>query len=114
MILVDVFGHMVATESEEELHKFAKKLGLKREWFQQPQKHMMRHAHYDLTTKTKIGQALDAGASLVQTKEIIARAWWAEEEIVRGSLKFWNLVARILGRDMKKKGEKNEQKKPRI
>lgn len=106
MILVDPHGHMVATESEEELHKFAKKIGLKREWFQQPQKPMMRHAHYDLTTKAKLGQALDAGAKLRETKELIKRAWWVEEEIVKGSLKFWNLVASILGRDMKKKEEK--------
>jgi len=106
MILIDVYGHMVATESEEELHEFAQKMGLKREWFQQPQKHMMRHAHYDLTTKTKLGQALDAGASLVRTKEIITRAWWSDEPAGKGSLKFWNLVALILGRDMKKKEDK--------
>ena len=106
MILVDLFGHMVATENEEELHKFAKKIGLKREWFQQPKKPLMRHAHYDLTTKTKLGHALDAGAELNLTKGLLIRAWWAEEPIMKGSLKFWNLVAWILGKDRKKKGEK--------
>lgn len=97
MILVDLFGHMVATESEKELHEFAKKIGLKREWFQQPKvrKALMRHAHYDLTTKTKLGQALDAGAKLRDAKELLKRAWWAEEERPRG-LRFWNTVARIL------------------
>ena len=105
MILVDLFGHMIATESEEELHEFAKKIGLKREWFQQPKKPSIRHAHYDLTTKTKIGQALDAGAELAG-REILKRAWWAEEPILKGSLKFWNLVALILNKDRKKKGEK--------
>lgn len=100
MILVDVFGHMVATESEEELHEFAQKMGLKREWFQQPKKPLMRNAHYDLTTKTKIGQALDAGAKLKETKELVKRTWWADEERPRG-LRFWNKVAQILERRKK-------------
>ncbi len=101
MILIDIHGHMVATESEEELHKFARKIGLKREWFQQPKNPYMRHAHYDLTTKTKLGQALDAGAKLRENKELLTRAWWAEEKIIKGSLRFWNLVARILERRKK-------------
>jgi len=106
MILVDVFGHMIATESEEELHKFAKKIGLKREWFQQPKKPLMRHAHYDLTTKTKLGYALDAGAKLREAKELLTSAWWAQEPILKGSLKFWNLVALILNKDRKKEQKK--------
>lgn len=100
MILVDVFGHMIATESEEELHKFAQKMGLKKEWFQQPKKPLMRNAHYDLTTHRKIGQAMDAGAKLVGCKELLKRTWWAEEERPRG-LRFWNKVARILERKKK-------------
>lgn len=110
MILVDLHGHMVATESEEELHEFAKRLGLKREWFQQPKKPLMRHAHYDLTTKKKLGEALDAGAKFRENKELLKRAWWAEEPILKGSLRFWNLVALILSKDRQKKGEKNEPK----
>jgi len=110
MILVDLHGHMVATESEEELHKFAQKIGLKREWFQQPKvkKALMRHAHYDLTTKKKLGEALDAGAKLEEAKELLKRAWWAEEPILKGSLKFWNLVALILNKDREKKREKKK------
>lgn len=106
MILIDIYGHMVATESEKELHIFAKKIALKREWFQQPKNPYMRHAHYDLTTKTKLGQALDAGAKLRETKELLAKAWWAEEKIVKGSLKWWNFVAMILDKEKgKKKGK---------
>jgi len=101
MILIDIHGHMIATESEEELHSFAKKIGLKREWFQQPKKPLMHHAHYDLTTRSKLGQALDAGAKLRNNKELLKSAWWADEEQPRG-LKFWNLVALILGRDQEK------------
>jgi len=78
MILVDVFGHMVATESEEELHEFAQKIGLKREWFQQPKKPLMRHAHYDLTTKTKLGQALDADCSKAELVAMLEK-WYGKD-----------------------------------
>ena len=73
MILVDYFGHMVATESEMELHIFARKIGLKREWFQ----NSGRFPHYDLTTKRKINQALAAGAKQVPIRDIVTKAWWA-------------------------------------
>jgi len=79
MILIDWIGHMVATESEEELHVFARKIGLKRAWFQQPKKPSMRHAHYDLTTQRKIDQALSAGAERTG-REILTKAWWAKED----------------------------------
>jgi len=80
MILIDSIGHMVATESEEEFHQFAKKIGLKREWFQQPNEDSKRRSHYDLTTKRKISWALEMGAKQVAIKEILIKAWWAKEE----------------------------------
>ena len=55
--------HLFA-DSEEELHKFAMNLGLKREWFQDK-----RCPHYDLT-ENKRQQALKIGA-IKTTKEII-------------------------------------------
>ena len=79
MILIDYFGHMVATESEAELHLFARKLGLKRKWFQQLSKKTKRHSHYDLTTTRKKNQAVEMGAKQVPIKEIITKAWWAKE-----------------------------------
>lgn len=78
MILIDHLGHMVATESEEELHIFARKIGLKRTWFQQPKNPSMRHAHYDLTTQRKINQAIANGAEQIG-REILTRAWWSKE-----------------------------------
>lgn len=78
MILIDSIGHMVATESEEELHIFAKKISLKREWFQQPRNPSMKYAHYDLTTQRKRNLALSSGAKMVG-KELLNRAWWAKE-----------------------------------
>lgn len=77
MILVDYHGHMVATESEIELHQFARKIGLKREWFQ----NSGRFPHYDLTTKRKINKAIRMGATEVLIRDIRTRAWWAKEEI---------------------------------
>lgn len=79
VIIFDYFGHMVATESEMELHRFARKLGLKRRWFQKPLKNSKKHSHYDLTTGRKMVQAAKLGAKQVSSKEILIRAWWAKE-----------------------------------
>ena len=67
MIYVDKIGHMISDESLDELHLFAKKIGLKREWFQEHSK----HPHYDLTTKRKIGKAVYEGAKYVRSKDIV-------------------------------------------
>lgn len=56
--------HMVSDLNEEELHAFAKRLGLRREWFQ--------GNHYDITAK-KREQALRFGASLVTSKQLVER-----------------------------------------
>lgn len=69
MIITDGV-HLVSTESEDELHEFAEKLGLKREWYQ---KHN-RHPHYDLTTKRAAARALALGAKKVGTLYLIQHA----------------------------------------
>lgn len=66
MIYTDNVGHMVA-DSLEELHDFAKELGLKREWFQDHP----RHPHYDLTTQRMRNKALRLGAQLADRREIV-------------------------------------------
>jgi hypothetical protein len=58
--------HLVG-DTEEELHDFADKLGLKRKWFQ---KHR-RLNHYDLTKK-KRAKAVRMGAVEITRKEIVA------------------------------------------
>ena len=63
--------HMVSDVSEEELHAFAARLGLKRSWFQG------RHngasaAHYDLTP-SKRALALKLGAGAVTARELVMR-----------------------------------------
>jgi hypothetical protein len=57
--------HMTSDTSEEELHEFAKKLGLRREWFQGD--------HYDLT-EGKRAQALKLGAEEVTGEELFRRS----------------------------------------
>lgn len=55
--------HMFADGNLEELHAFANKIGLKREWL-----HDSRHPHYDLTpSKRKL--AVEFGAIEITTKE---------------------------------------------
>lgn len=63
-----VWAHMVSTESEDELHEFAAKLGLKREWAQlRPQ---ASAAHYDLVP-AKRAIAIKLGAKAVTSRELV-------------------------------------------
>lgn len=59
---------MVA-DSLTELHAFAARLGLKREWFQ-----TRRLPHYDLTTRRAAGRAVEAGAVMTNSRDIITVA----------------------------------------
>jgi len=61
-------GHLVSDTSLEELHRFAESLGLWREWFQEKS-----IPHYDLTGKV-YDLALERGARLVSSREIVRRA----------------------------------------
>lgn len=74
MIITDGV-HMVSTESENELHAFAARMGLKRRWYQRHP----RHPHYDLTTQRAKARAIAHGAVMVKSTEIIERAWWASD-----------------------------------
>ncbi|MEW5804326.1 MAG: DUF4031 domain-containing protein [bacterium] len=75
MILVDYMGHMVSTESAEELHNFARILGLKRSWYQSH----ADHPHYDLTTARMRMKAVRMGATETDPVDLLKRAWWYEE-----------------------------------
>jgi len=58
--------HLVC-KNVDELHAFAKKIGLKRRWYQ----HHHRHPHYDLTTQHKMEIALKNGAILVSSRQLV-------------------------------------------
>jgi len=75
MILIDNKGHIVSDKSLDELHRFAKRIGIKREWFQKK-----RIPHYDATTEKKIEHALYSGAHMVSSVEIVRRAVRKETE----------------------------------
>lgn len=68
MILTDGI-HLVSDSSLAELHKFARKMGLKREWFQDHKK----YPHYDLTTKKALLRAIRLNADYVGKKELLDR-----------------------------------------
>ena len=57
-------------DSLEELHEFAQKIGLKREWFQD----RPRLPHYDLTV-TRRRVAVRVGAIEESRRELMARLW---------------------------------------
>ncbi|MBU2249467.1 MAG: DUF4031 domain-containing protein [Gammaproteobacteria bacterium] len=65
MILTDGI-HLATTGTIEELHNFATKIGLKKEWFQNH-----RRPHYDLTTARMAAAAERAGATRVNTKVLV-------------------------------------------
>lgn len=77
--------HLVSTESEQELHKFAQGIGLKRKWYQcdGPARY---HPHYDLTTKRAFQRAVKAGAERVSSRDALVRAWWWERHPLNGRL----------------------------
>ena len=62
--------HMVSDISEEELHAFAKRIGLKREWAQL--RPTASTAHYDLTPSRRL-RARRLGAVEVTSRELVAR-----------------------------------------
>ncbi len=67
MVLCDKTGHLISDTSWDELHNFAAKMGLKREWFQEAG----RLSHYDLTTSRAKKTAVNMGAKLVSSKQIV-------------------------------------------
>lgn len=74
MILMDKAGHLASDVSLEELHRFARRLGLKRQWFQDG-----KHPHYDLTTVQIRGKASSMGAETVTSRELILRGIGGDE-----------------------------------
>lgn len=53
--------HLFSDTSDEELHAFARKIGLRRSWFQHPGDPLQVRRHYDVT-EGKRAQAVAAGA----------------------------------------------------
>jgi hypothetical protein len=60
--------HMVSTVSEDELHAFADRLGLRRDWFQ-GRHNGASSAHYDLARSVR-AQAVRLGAVEVTPKQL--------------------------------------------
>jgi hypothetical protein len=75
MILFDNRGHMVSTESAEELHHFAARLGLDLRLFHVNGRGEY-HAHYDLVLTAMKERAMAIGAFRVRSRELVERAWW--------------------------------------
>jgi len=79
MILMDWMGHLTSTKSAEELHEFARKIALKREWYQMPG-YGEHHAHYDLTTpKARMRARKQPGVMELPPEELLKASWWYEK-----------------------------------
>ena len=75
--------HLVTDGDLEELHAFAARIGMKREWFQGPGK--ASHPHYDLTPARR-ARAVALGAQEVDRRRFveIMREWRAKNRPSRG------------------------------
>jgi hypothetical protein len=58
--------HLVCADTEQ-LHAFARRIGLRRQWFQEDGK----YPHYDLTTSRAAARAISAGAVKMDTRQMI-------------------------------------------
>jgi len=72
--------HMAA-DTLEELHEMARKIGMKREWFQPGRG---RHPHYDLV-KSRRDKAVALGAKAVTGRDLV-RIWQAQRAAERTSV----------------------------
>lgn len=68
-VSLDAHGHLAA-DTLPELHAFARRIGLKREWVH----HRGELSHYDLTTERARQRAIAAGAVVVSPREMPAIA----------------------------------------
>ncbi len=66
MILTDGV-HLISDISLEELHDFVRRMGFRRPWYHD---HPV-HPHYDLITRNTFSCALDLGARLVSSRELV-------------------------------------------
>lgn len=66
---------MVSTESLEELHEFARAMGLDRRLFHIDGRGEY-HAHYDLLNERLKERARAFKAVKVRARELVERAWW--------------------------------------
>ena len=60
-------GIHLACSDLQALHEFARLMDLKKCWFHRHKK----HPHYDLTTAAKVAKAIEQGAILVSSKELV-------------------------------------------
>jgi len=80
VIIYDHWGHMVSTESAQELHDFARAIGLG-ELLYHANGREEYHAHYDLLSWRLRERARLLGAVKVRARELVERAWWSRRPL---------------------------------
>lgn len=70
------WSHLMSDVSNEELHAFAQRIGLKREWFQDVPGARSYLSHYDVTPPLRL-RALRSGAVEVTSREMVLRVRFA-------------------------------------
>ncbi len=80
MVLTDGV-HLISDISLEELHDFVGRMGFRRPWYHD---HPV-HPHYDLMTRTAFSCALDLGARLVSSRELVRAYRAIDSDFLRES-----------------------------
>lgn len=88
MILVGPEREIVSTNNVKELHRFAKRLGLKREWFKKLNEDGSR-GYYSITSETILLHALALRAEVIELDDPDSREYWAhlmKDETLKGGV----------------------------
>ena len=80
MIMTDG-THLVSSESLDELHTFARTIGLRRGWFQDH-----RIPHYDLFGWRMLQKAMEAGAQMLPARDLVSFAYRPRPAMARPQL----------------------------
>ncbi|TES93554.1 MAG: DUF4031 domain-containing protein [Desulfobacteraceae bacterium] len=70
MIIISSQGHMTSTKNLKELHRFAKRLGLKKEMFVPASDHIT-FGFYSVNSPKKRKEAIKSGAKLAGGEEFV-------------------------------------------
>lgn len=78
MVVMD--GVHLVGDNVDELHRFARKVGLKRDWFRGGS----RNPHYDILSKSIRERAIVAGVMVMGTRNLLKREAWREQDGIHG------------------------------
>jgi hypothetical protein len=74
------WSHLFSDTSDEELHEFAQRIGLRRSWFQKADDPLQLRRHYDVVESKRL-EAIAAGAEAITWREAGRRRCAAQDRL---------------------------------